>query len=81
MRCARTHLVPARTRSSAPLRQAPRRTYATNAAKPRILITGGLGQIGVELTRELRAKYGPENVIVSDGCVEICMHARANTNQ
>lgn len=33
---------------------------------PRILITGGLGQIGVELCEMLRAKYGKSNVILSD---------------
>ena len=35
--------------------------------RTRILITGGLGQIGVELARDLRAKYGRDNVILSDG--------------
>lgn len=33
---------------------------------PRILITGSLGQLGTELTRTLRQKYGPENVIATD---------------
>ena len=32
----------------------------------KILITGALGQIGSELTTSLRAKYGNENVIISD---------------
>ena len=32
----------------------------------RILITGSLGQIGTELTQQLRSKYGKENVIASD---------------
>lgn len=32
----------------------------------RILITGGLGQLGSELAVALRAQYGSENVIVSD---------------
>ncbi len=32
----------------------------------RILITGATGQIGTELTRELRKKYGVENVVASD---------------
>lgn len=31
-----------------------------------ILILGACGQIGTELTIELRAKYGPENVVASD---------------
>lgn len=33
---------------------------------PRVLITGSLGQLGTELTRTLRQKYGPENVIATD---------------
>jgi nucleoside-diphosphate-sugar epimerase len=33
---------------------------------PRILITGGCGQIGTELTTALRARYGNENVVVTD---------------
>ncbi len=31
----------------------------------RILITGATGQIGSELTRSLRAKYGGDNVIAA----------------
>jgi threonine 3-dehydrogenase len=37
-----------------------------NALAPRILITGALGQIGSELTRVLRIKYGKDNVIATD---------------
>ncbi|XP_021913058.1 L-threonine 3-dehydrogenase, mitochondrial isoform X2 [Zootermopsis nevadensis] len=33
---------------------------------PRILITGSLGQLGVEVARFLRGVYGQENVIMSD---------------
>jgi phosphoserine phosphatase len=33
---------------------------------PRILITGSLGQLGTELARLLRSKYGVDNVIMSD---------------
>lgn len=44
----------------------PKCTYATAKRTPRILITGGLGQIGVELCDLLRAKYGQANVILSD---------------
>ncbi|KAG9268290.1 L-threonine 3-dehydrogenase, mitochondrial-like [Astyanax mexicanus] len=33
---------------------------------PRVLITGGLGQLGVGLAQMLREQYGKENVILSD---------------
>ncbi|KAG5266066.1 hypothetical protein AALO_G00249420 [Alosa alosa] len=33
---------------------------------PRVLITGGLGQLGVGLAQLLREQYGKENVILSD---------------
>lgn len=66
LRAARPATV--RTRTTAPRHTAAaKRAYATGQTRPRILITGGLGQIGVELARDLRAKYGKENVIVSDG--------------
>lgn len=35
-------------------------------SKPRILITGGLGQLGLNLARILRSSYGQENVLLSD---------------
>jgi threonine 3-dehydrogenase len=41
-----------------------RRLKSTDA--PRILITGGLGQLGVGLAAELRKKYGRENVMLTD---------------
>lgn len=34
--------------------------------KPRVLITGGLGQLGVGLAEMLRKQYGTDNVILSD---------------
>jgi FlaA1/EpsC-like NDP-sugar epimerase len=34
---------------------------------PRILITGAGGQVGYEITRELRKMYGTNNVIATDG--------------
>ncbi|CAH0404653.1 unnamed protein product [Chilo suppressalis] len=37
-----------------------------NKSPPKILITGGLGQLGVECAKYLRNKYGRENVILSD---------------
>lgn len=33
---------------------------------PKVLITGGLGQLGIELAKLLRGQYGVENVILSD---------------
>lgn len=33
---------------------------------PKILITGSLGQLGLEMARFLRVKYGQENVLMSD---------------
>ncbi len=35
-------------------------------SKPRVLITGGLGQIGWELCFLLRSKFGDDNVVLSD---------------
>lgn len=32
----------------------------------KVLVTGAMGQIGSELTRELRKKYGSENVVATD---------------
>lgn len=34
--------------------------------KPKVLITGALGQLGLGLTQALRTKYGSCNVIASD---------------
>lgn len=49
---------------------APRRTLASNATSrapaKRVLVTGGLGQIGTELVPFLRQRYGPENVVSGD---------------
>lgn len=42
------------------------RFAATKSATPRVLITGGLGQVGTDLTSVLRRKYGKDNVIVTD---------------
>lgn len=36
------------------------------AQKPKILITGGLGQLGTECAKLLRQKYGKDRVILSD---------------
>jgi nucleoside-diphosphate-sugar epimerase len=37
-----------------------------SSSRARILITGGCGQIGTELTTALRRRYGDENVVVTD---------------
>merc|ERR1719370_2662551 len=42
------------------------RHYHQNGDPPRILITGGLGQLGTGLASLLREKYGKESVILSD---------------
>ncbi|XP_057380562.1 L-threonine 3-dehydrogenase, mitochondrial-like [Daphnia carinata] len=39
---------------------------ATPDENPRILITGGLGQLATGLAKILREKYGKDNVIISD---------------
>ncbi|XP_026015897.1 L-threonine 3-dehydrogenase, mitochondrial-like isoform X1 [Astatotilapia calliptera] len=45
------------------------RTHAsscTDSDKPKVLITGGLGQLGVGLAKSLRRRFGKFNVILSD---------------
>ncbi|XP_023954705.2 L-threonine 3-dehydrogenase, mitochondrial-like [Bicyclus anynana] len=45
------------------------RNYSLNLQTkrpPKILITGGLGQLGVECAKYLRGKYGRDNVLLSD---------------
>ncbi|XP_064382211.1 L-threonine 3-dehydrogenase, mitochondrial-like [Halichondria panicea] len=45
------------------------RTLVSNAEgdwPPRVLITGGLGQLGSNLAKELRKRYGVNNVVLSD---------------
>ena len=43
------------------------RLYSSSTGKPpRVLITGGLGQLGTGLARELRKLHGEESVILSD---------------
>ncbi|GFQ99513.1 l-threonine 3-dehydrogenase, mitochondrial [Trichonephila clavata] len=37
-----------------------------NPSPPRVLITGSLGQLGIGLAKKLRARYGAENIIMSD---------------
>ena len=39
---------------------------STSGKVPRVLITGGLGQLGTGLARELRKLHGAESVILSD---------------
>jgi len=49
--------------SSAP---ATRLLSSTASKPPRVLITGGLGQLGTGLARELRAMHGADSVVLSD---------------
>ncbi|XP_049775742.1 L-threonine 3-dehydrogenase, mitochondrial isoform X2 [Schistocerca cancellata] len=53
-------------RSEPSREQATRDLCSAAGHPPRILITGGLGQLGTELAKFLRSKYGAENVILSD---------------
>ncbi|KAL7861479.1 hypothetical protein SRHO_G00129200 [Serrasalmus rhombeus] len=48
--------------------QVSRRNTSSHGSSdsPRVLITGGLGQLGVGLAQMLREQYGKENVILSD---------------
>merc|ERR1719228_20774 len=48
------------------LNKAVTRMSSTAAKPPRVLITGGLGQLGTGLARELRKMHGAETVILSD---------------
>ncbi|XP_007449697.1 PREDICTED: L-threonine 3-dehydrogenase, mitochondrial-like, partial [Lipotes vexillifer] len=41
-------------------------TSFSEADQPRVLITGGLGQLGVGLASFLRKRFGKDNVILSD---------------
>ena len=54
------------SRTSTLINSVFRAGYATNPDAPRILVTGACGQIGSELVRELRNKYGNNNVVASD---------------
>jgi threonine 3-dehydrogenase len=59
--------VPKRADRLLPTIQARRaHTKPPSQHAPRILVTGSLGQIGSELVRELRNKYGRDNVIATD---------------
>ncbi|KAJ8385546.1 hypothetical protein AAFF_G00185000 [Aldrovandia affinis] len=67
---ARWYYLPARVLSWSP-RQISRwnKQDTTDPApleRPRVLITGGLGQLGVGLAQLLRKQYGTDNVILSD---------------
>merc|ERR1712130_50070 len=46
--------------------QSSLRFSSTEPKKPRILVTGSCGQVGVELVAQLRAEYGQDNVISTD---------------
>ncbi|XP_044742821.1 L-threonine 3-dehydrogenase, mitochondrial [Chrysoperla carnea] len=48
------------------VRQFSDQICAPNTDKPKILITGGLGQLGIETAKLLRSLLGNDNVILSD---------------
>lgn len=48
------------------LRRIVQRTLATHAEKPRFLITGGRGQLGRGMAKELSARHGEDSVILTD---------------
>merc|ERR1719341_791386 len=48
------------------LSQHQSRRHASTSNPPRVLITGGLGQLGTGLARELRAMHGADSVVLSD---------------
>ncbi|KAM6149635.1 L-threonine 3-dehydrogenase, mitochondrial-like [Erethizon dorsatum] len=63
-------VLPVRSRSVSPL-QAPAEAHfhsasSSEAGCPRVLITGGLGQLGTGLASLLRKRFGKDNVILSD---------------
>jgi len=53
-------------RCTRPLGQKLLKRTIIDYTKPRVLITGGLGQIGFELCFLLRSKFGNDNVVLSD---------------
>ncbi|XP_046712069.1 L-threonine dehydrogenase 2 isoform X2 [Silurus meridionalis] len=61
----RVDLLLRRTLSWSP-RQISRQKSPESSESPRVLITGGLGQLGVGLAQMLRQQFGRENVILSD---------------
>jgi len=52
--------------ASTRLSQHQSKRHASTSNPPRVLITGGLGQLGTGLARELRAMHGAESVVLSD---------------
>ncbi|XP_035267242.1 L-threonine dehydrogenase 2 [Anguilla anguilla] len=67
---ARWHHLPSRFFSWSPRQisrwNKPESTESSPPENPRVLITGGLGQLGVGLAQLLRKQYGTDNVILSD---------------
>ncbi|XP_054717094.1 L-threonine 3-dehydrogenase, mitochondrial-like [Uloborus diversus] len=49
-----------------PFSSCTRFSSSKSKRSPRVLITGSLGQLGTGLAKKLRARYGAENVIMSD---------------
>lgn len=58
---------------TSPVRNSPHR----DGSPPRILITGGLGQLGTGLARILRERYGRESVLLTD-IVKAPSHIKAS---
>ncbi|XP_013369957.1 PREDICTED: L-threonine 3-dehydrogenase, mitochondrial-like [Chinchilla lanigera] len=65
-----TSVLPVRFRSASRLQSPAEARFhsasASEAGCPRVLITGGLGQLGVGLASLLRKRFGKDNVILSD---------------
>ncbi|CAL8291375.1 unnamed protein product [Boreogadus saida] len=69
LRClSRAHRLPCRELTCSPRQTSRwnRQVSVTPRDSPRVLITGGLGQLGSGLAQILREQYGKENVILSD---------------
>uniref|UniRef100_A0A915D772 NAD-dependent epimerase/dehydratase domain-containing protein n=1 Tax=Ditylenchus dipsaci TaxID=166011 RepID=A0A915D772_9BILA len=71
-RRASSSWIPPTTRSSSPTRKDPLfRFYSLskqNAKAPRVLITGGMGQLGRSLANIIKYMYGSESVLLTDIC-------------
>ncbi|XP_039271946.2 L-threonine 3-dehydrogenase, mitochondrial-like [Styela clava] len=55
-----------RKSSTSPTRKSRFIDYREDVQKPRVIITGGLGQLGQGLAESLRRQFGSENVLLTD---------------